>query len=158
MNNAVLNVVHVFKSGTHQRLVRETRATTAVEFALCALALVLLIVGFTEFARLTWTFEVLQEAAVEGARCMGLRAGSCASSGAYSATNTSNYVVTVASSRGVTITSAAVSLNNAATCGGTGGFSAVSINYNFATVAPGLLGMLVHGFSVPVSACFPNSS
>ena len=133
-------------------------ATTAVEFAICALAMMLIIIGFTEFGRLVWTFEVLQEVASEGARCMGLGASSCAAAGAYSAANTTSYVVSLATSRGVVITAAMVTLNNAATCGGASGFSQVSISYNFITAAPALLTSLVNGFTVPASACFPNNS
>jgi hypothetical protein len=119
---------------------------------------VLIVVGFLEYARLVWEFEVLQEAATEGARCMGLRSASCASSGTYSAGNTTSYVVSLASSRGVTITTAMVALNNTATCGGTGGFSMVTINDSFTTAAPALLTPLANGFAVQASACFPNSS
>jgi Flp pilus assembly protein TadG len=134
------------------------RGTTAVEFAICALAMVLMMVGFTEFGRLVWTFEVLQEAASEGARCMGLRASACAAAGAYNSASTTNYVVSLATSRGVAITSAMVTLTPAAVCGGAGGFSQVSIAYDFTSVAPELLTSLVNGLSVPASACFPNSS
>jgi Flp pilus assembly protein TadG len=139
-------------------LARCRRGTTAVEFAICALAMVLMVVGFTEFGRLVWTFEVLQEAASEGARCMGLRASYCAASGTYSSANTTNYVVGLAISRGVTITSAMVTLTPAAVCGGASGFSQVSIRYDFTTVAPELLTSLVNGLTVPASACYPNSS
>jgi len=138
-------------------LIRERRAATAVEFAICALAIVSIIIGFTEFGRLAWTFEVLQEAATEGARCMGLGANSCAASGAYSSTNTASYVVSVATARGVVITTSMVSLNNAATCGGASGFSQVSISYKFTTVVPALLTALAGGFTVPATACFPNN-
>lgn len=134
------------------------RATTSVEFAICALAMTMIVVGVVEYGRLVWTSEVLQEAAAEGARCMGLRAASCASSGAYSASNTTNYVVSLATSRGVAITNANVALSNAAVCGGASGFSQVSISYDFTTVAPALLTNLAGGFIVPASACFPNSS
>jgi hypothetical protein len=138
-------------------LLRSRRASAAVEFAVCALGLILVVVGFVEYGRLVWTSEVLQEAASEGARCMGLRAKSCAASGVYSAGGTTSYVVGVATSRGVIITPAMVSLNNGATCGGAGGFSKVSINYTFRTVAPKLLTSLTGGFALPASACFPNS-
>jgi Flp pilus assembly protein TadG len=139
-------------------LLGSRQASTAVEFAICALALVLIIVGCTEFGRLIWTFEVLQEAATEGARCMGLRASGCASSGVYNSTSTKNYVVSVATSRGVAITGPMLTLSNAATCGGASGFSEVTITYNFKTVAPALLSSLAGGFTVPASACFPNNS
>ncbi len=138
-------------------LARTARATTAVEFAVCALALVLIVIGFAEYGRLVWTTEVLQEAASEGARCMGLGATSCAASGVYNAANTTAYIVSVATSRGVAVKTAAITLNNAATCGGASGFSQVSISYTFTTVAPALLTSLVNGFVVPASACFPNS-
>jgi hypothetical protein len=134
------------------------RATTAVEFAICALVMVMIIVGMAEFGRLVWTFEVLQDAASEGARCMGLRASSCAAAGAYNSVSTTNYIVSLATSRGIVINGTMVTLNNVATCGGASGFSEVSISYDFMTVAPALLTSLAGGFTVPASACFPNSS
>lgn len=144
--------------GRVKDLARARGATTAVEFAICALALVLMVVGFIEFGRLAWTFEVMQDAASEGARCMGLAANSCASGGAYNAANTTTYVVNLATARGVAIAAAAVTQNHVAICGGAGGFSQVSIAYQFATVAPALLAPLVNGFTVSASACFPNNS
>ena len=134
----------------------DRRATTAVEFAVCALGMMLIVVGFIEFGRLVWTFEVLQDVASEGARCMGLGANACAAAGVYSAANTTTYVVGLANSRGVVITAATVALNNAATCGGASGFSQVSITYDFTTAAPALLTSLAGGFTVPAAACFPN--
>ena len=89
---------------------------------------------------------------------MGLRSASCAAGGTYSSANTTSYVVAVATSRGVVINAGMVVLTNPAVCGGAAGFSQVSINYNFTTVAPVLLTSLAGGFVVPASACFPNSS
>jgi hypothetical protein len=139
-------------------LVLESRATTAVEFAICSMAMVLMVIGFVEFGRLAWTYEVLQTVASEGARCMGLRAASCAAAGVYSPANTTSYVKSLATSRGVSISTATISLNNAMTCGGASGFSQVAISYHFTTVVPNLLASLVHGMSVAASACFPNNS
>jgi hypothetical protein len=137
---------------------RDRRGTTSVEFAISALALTMIVVGTAECGRLIWTAEVLQEAASEGARCMGLRATACAASGAYSSANTTSYVVSVARLRGVVIKASMVALSNVAVCGGASGFSQVSISYDFTTVAPALLTSLVHGVIVPASACFPNNS
>jgi Flp pilus assembly protein TadG len=148
----------ILGSSPRTRLARARQGTTAVEFAICALAMVLMVVGFVEFGRLTWTFEVLQDAATEGARCMGLRSSSCAAAGVYSAANTTGYIMSLATARGVAITTATIALSNTATCGGASGFSQVTITYNFTTVAPVLLTSLVNGFSVPASACFPNNS
>jgi Flp pilus assembly protein TadG len=134
------------------------QGTTAVEFAVCALGMMLIVVGFVEFGRLAWTFEVLQDVAASGARCMGLRSSSCAASGVFSATNTTSYIVTLATGRGVAITAATIALSNTASCGGASGFSQVTITYNFVTAAPNLLTSLADGFTVPASACFPNNS
>ena len=144
--------------GRFRDLARATNATTAVEFAICALVMMLVIVGFVEIGRLAWTFEVLQEAAFEGARCMGTRATSCAAAGVYNSANTKTYVIGVATARGVTITAPVIVLNNAANCGGAANFSQVAINYSFTSVAPGLLTALAGGYTVATSACFPNSS
>jgi Flp pilus assembly protein TadG len=144
--------------GRLHALTKTRKATTAVEFAVCALAMVLIIVGFAEFGRLVWTTEVLQEAVSEGARCMGLRANACAAAGVYSSASTNAFVVSRATAAGVVITPATVSLSNVATCGGASGFSQVSINYNFATVAPALVAVLANGFTVSVAACFPNNT
>jgi Flp pilus assembly protein TadG len=141
-----------------RNLIRARRATTAVEFALCALAMVVVVVAFAEFGRLVWTSEVLQEAASVGARCMGLRASSCAAGGAYSADNTKAYVVSQATAAGVVIQPATVSLSNVAACGGAAGFSQVSIRYSFTSVAPALIAVLADGFTVSASACFPNNT
>ena len=145
-------------TGVLTRLADARRAATAVEFAISALAMVMIVVGVVEFGRLVWTFEVLQESAAEGARCMGLRANACAASGVYNAANTTSHIVSVALSRGVTIKASMITLNAAVACGGAAGFSKVSINYGFATVAPALLTSLASGFNVAASACFPNSS
>jgi Flp pilus assembly protein TadG len=148
----------VRRSDSRQNLRRSQRATTAIEFAVCALALILIVVGFAEFGRLIWTSEVLQEAVSDGARCMGLRASSCAAAGVYSSANTTAYVVSEATAGGVAITPATVSLSNVASCGGAAGFSQVTITYNFITAAPGLVAVLANGFTVSASACFPNNS
>jgi Flp pilus assembly protein TadG len=153
---ARLAVIMLPRRGETCGLARAQRATTAVEFAICALAMVLIVVGFIEFGRLTWSFEVLQEVAAEAARCMGLGASSCSSGGVYSSANTTGYIVTLANSRGVVINAGMVALNATATCGGATGFSQVSITYGFVTAAPVLLTSLADGFTVPASACFPN--
>jgi hypothetical protein len=119
--------------------------------------MMLAVVGFAEFGRLVWVYEVLQEAAAEGARCMGLRANACASSGVYNSDKTKSYVVTVAKSHGVTIATSMVALSNVATCGGANGFSRISISYAFTAVAPRLLTSLENGLTMAASACFPNN-
>ena len=69
----------------------------------------------------------------------------------------SSYVVSVATARGVVITTSTVSLSNAATCGGASGVSQVSISQKFTTVVLALLTALASGFTVPTTTCFPDN-
>ena len=139
-------------------LPRAQRGDTAVEFAICAMAMVLIIIGFTEFGRLVWTSEVLQEAASEGARCMGLRANACAGVRRLQRRQHQKLCRQPGDIPGRGDHTSMVALSNVAICGGASGFSQVSITYHFTTVAPVLLTSLANGFTVPASACFPNSS
>ena len=145
-----------------RRPLRRLRAvrdgTMAVEFALLAVPFLMLSFGIIEFGRLIWTNEALQATAAIGARCMGVLASSCASSGAYSSSNTSTYILSVASGWNVTLPSSALTLTTSGTCGGVTGFSQVTISYSFQTVVPNLLTSLSAGVPLSVQACFPNQA
>jgi hypothetical protein len=58
----------------------------------------------------------------------------------------------------VAITGSLITLNRSTTCAGTSGFSQVTINYSFSTVAPKLLPSLTNGLTIPATACYPNSA
>src|SRR5262249_49875900 len=70
------------------RLIGARRGTTAVEFALIALPLLLLLLGIIEFGRMLWTQSALHYAVQEAARCAAVNPGTCAGSSA-----TQNYAV-----------------------------------------------------------------
>jgi Flp pilus assembly protein TadG len=135
-----------------------TSGTTAVEFALVASAFLTLLFGIVEFARAYWDYQVVQEVATEGARCMGLRASSCASGTpkACSVSAATSYMTTLSQARGLTLPSEGVT-PNCTTCGGFAGLSQVQISYTFTTIVPSLIGPL-NGISLTATACFPNSS
>ncbi len=146
-----------------RRLRHDRRAATMLEFAIIAVPFLLLSLGTIEFGRAIWTREVLQVAAFQGARCMGVRASACSSNGAYDSGNTTSYIQSVATGWGVTLTSDQLTLNSNATSGNcsgvTGsGLSEVTIRYTFQTVVPGLLTMLSGGAAMRGHACFPNQS
>ena len=138
-------------------LLRARRGTMAVEFALLAIPFLMLSFDIIECARLIWTDEVLEATAALGARCMGVLAASCSSSGAYSSDNTISYLKSVAGGWNVTITTADVTLNATGTCGGVGGFSSVTISYTYQTLVPDLITALAN-VPMTVQACFPNQS
>jgi Flp pilus assembly protein TadG len=128
----------------------------ALEFALVALPFLMLSLGTIEFGRLMWTREALQTTAIQGARCMGVRAPACASGGVYNATNSKTYMQGVATGWGITLTAASITVNANSASGACTGLSEVSISYTFQTAVPGLLTMLSAGSSLTGHACFPN--
>jgi len=99
------------------RLWRRTEATAALEFALAAVPLMLLILGIIEVGLLFWSQQALQGVAIDTARCAGL--GSCSSPSAVQ-----SFAVTEAASRGLnTLTTSAVTVTTGtdaeALCGNT---------------------------------------
>jgi Flp pilus assembly protein TadG len=142
--------------GTIRRFIRARDGAAAVEFGLVVGPLFLLILGLIEFGRMLWTLNALQETAIAGARCAGVLATACASGGAFSATNTVSDVQQVAADWGVTLTSANITVSNAASCAGVSGFSQVTINYTFQTVIP-MIGALVAD-PLTATSCFPNQA
>ncbi len=139
-------------------LLRDRQGASAVEFALVAPALFGLLFGVIEYGRLYWTIDVLQQTAIAGARCMGIRETNCAAGGVYSASNTTTYVQNVASQWGLTLPTGDINLNNNATCGNVTGLSQVQITYTFRSVVPALVRLSSSGNTVTTAACFPNNS
>lgn len=138
-------------------LLRSCGGATALEFGLVLAPLMALSFGIFEYARLFWDYEALQHTAIAGARCMGIRANSCASSGAYSAASTTTYIQGIASGWGLTIPSGNITLNTSVTCGGVTGLSQVQLTYTFATIVPQILPSLASGETLTATACFPNN-
>jgi hypothetical protein len=81
----------------------------------------------------------------------------CASSGHYSATSTKSYIETTAGGWGVSVQDADITLSNTATCGGTTGFSQVTITNNFNTPVPQIVLLAAGGTSLTATACYPNN-
>ena len=137
------------------RMLLGRRGVSAVEFALIAPVMLLMGLGTLEYGRLAWTQEALQAAAVSGARCIGVLASGCAAANAYNAANSKAFVVSEAGGWNVTLTTAAVTVSRAATCGGVADFASVTIAYKFETVLPLLVTSLANGINLSVSACYP---
>ncbi|HQT78831.1 MAG TPA: TadE/TadG family type IV pilus assembly protein, partial [Rhodopila sp.] len=121
------------------RIIGACRGVTSIEFALVALVLMLWIFGIMEAARAYWTYQIIEEVAIEGARCMGVLASGCSSGGAYSASATTTYIQTLASSRGLSIPASDITLTRPAVCASLSSFSQVDISYTFNTEVPSLI-------------------
>jgi Flp pilus assembly protein TadG len=144
----------------------------AVEFAFVVPMFLMLVFGVIEFGRVLWTEQALQETAIAGARCMALAQGSkpngsCTSSGSYSSSATTSYVHNVASGWGVTVPNSnncgspgtsGICPSTPATCGGTSGFSQVTLSYTFNSPVATLIKMSSSGIALSTSACYPNNT
>jgi Flp pilus assembly protein TadG len=152
-------------TGVRLRLLAAAReGATAVEFGLVLPMFLMLVFGTIEFGRLLWTKQAMQETAIAGARCMAIaqtknstqNTGSCASSGAYSASSTTTYIQTVASGWGLpTLGIALYPTGNSSACTG---LSQVTLTSTFNSVVPKLIELGTGGITLTASACYPNNS
>lgn len=136
---------------------RDEGGATAAEFAMVVPMLVAVILGIIEFGQYLWTSSVLQQTAVQTARCMGVMQSQCASSGVYSSTSSLSYGELVAAGYGLTLTGSNFTLSKTASCAGVTGFSQVTIAYRFYALVP-LVSAMVGGMPMTATACFPNRS
>jgi Flp pilus assembly protein TadG len=133
---------------------RDVAGSTTLEFAMTALAMVLVLIGFVELGIVTWSWQVLETAATEAARCAGINATSCKNVDTAPA-NTQNFASTTAQGLGlssVTASNVTVSTGAAAqtACGTTATVVSVALTYQFGTAfLPPLPS------SITASACYP---
>jgi|GEM_PF-635398 Flp pilus assembly protein TadG len=131
------------------RLRRRENATAALEFALAAVPLMLLILGIIEAGLLFWSQEALQGVAIDTARCAGL--GSCNSPSAAQ-----SFAVSEAVSRGLnTVTTTAVSVSTGtaaeALCGNTTAKVVnISVSYQYNSIS-----FIPVTRNLTASACYP---
>jgi Flp pilus assembly protein TadG len=130
---------------------------SAVEFAILTPLLLLVIFGILEFGQYLWTSSVMQQTAVQTARCMGVLQSQCASSGVYSSSSSQSYGQTVAAGYGLALSTSNFTLSNSANCAGVTGFSQVTVTYRFYAAVPVVTAML-GGLPLTATACFPNRS
>jgi Flp pilus assembly protein TadG len=140
-----------------RRLVEDAGGASAVEFAIVVPMFLLVIFGIVEFGQYLWTSSVLQQTAVQTARCMGVLQSQCASAGVYSSSNSTGYGQTVAAGYGLGLANSNFTLSRAASCAGVTGFSQVTVSYRFYAVVPVVTAMM-GGVPMTATACFPNRS
>ena len=129
--------------------------STSIEFAVTAVALLMMILGVIEGGLLYWTWQALEAAVIDAARCAAINASSCQNV-ATAPAGTRTYAAGAALARGLSGVSAGdvtVTTGTGAQTGcGTSGtnFVSVAISYQF-----GLDFLVVPPTSVSASACFP---
>lgn len=141
-----------------RRFRHDDSGASALEFALLAVPLLLIIVGTIEYGRALWTQEAMQSLAIAAARCIGVSQSQCSTSGAYSSSKTSTYVIAEAAKLGVPLQSTNITVNANTSCRGVSGFATVAISYTFVSAAPQFVTALVLGPTLKANACFPNQA
>ncbi|ARR54427.1 TadE family protein [Rhizorhabdus wittichii DC-6] len=133
------------------RLLRDARGVTAVEFALVAPAFLMFMFLTIDGARMAWTYQTLQEVAVNSARCAALGVTGCKTAG-----EVQSYAVARAAAGGVRLTAAAVTLTPAATCSSVAGMTKVAIASSYQGASTKLLPSKLTALST--ESCFPTAS
>lgn len=146
------------RRGPWRNLWRDRSGASALEFAIIAGPLILLLLGTIEFGRLLWLRQALEDTATAAARCMGIPQPECAVGGVYNANATRNFITGTAGGWGLAVNADNIVLNNAATCSGLSGFSNVQVTYQFSSPVPGFLEVVGMASTLTSNACFPNQS
>lgn len=132
-------------------LALDRSAAAAVEFAIIAVPLMLLLAGTAEIGRLFWTQHVIDEAAIAGARCMGIRAPHCTAEDSLDLEATQAHLRQEARLMWVGLKLADITVIEDAECGPAGSFSKIGIKHHFISVLP-----FLSERELQAEACFPN--
>jgi Flp pilus assembly protein TadG len=141
-----------------RRLWRDRRGATAVEFAMVAGPLLLLLFGTVEFGRLMWLRQALEETATVGARCMAIPQAECSTGGTYDQAKARSFITSEAATWGLGIVPADLAIDRAATCSGLPDFSTVAVSYTFSSAVPMLFDAIGVGPTITSQVCFPNQA
>lgn len=133
-----------------RRLLRDIAGVTAVEFALVAPVFLMFMFLIIDGARMTWTYQALQEVATHSARCAALGVTGCKSS-----TDVQDYAVARAAASGVKLTTGAVTLTTATTCSSMGGMTKVAISSAYQGATTKLLPSTLT--TLNTESCFPTA-
>lgn len=134
-----------------RRLFGDIRGVTAVEFALVAPTFLMFMFLIIDGARMTWTYQTLQEVATSSARCAALGATGCTS-----AALVQSYAVNRAAASGIPLTAAAVTLTSAQTCSSVAGMTKVVISSSYQGATTKLLPSTLA--TMNTESCFPTAS
>lgn len=128
----------------------DLRGAVAIEFAAIAVPLMLLLGGTIETSRFVWTRLALQDAAMAGARCLGLQVSPCYFDGAMDSAKTVELVLQQAADWAVSIPAEAVTPEAGADCLDTLDFARLEIRFRFTSVIAPFTDTWID-----VDACFP---
>lgn len=134
-----------------RRLLHDASGVTAVEFALVAPVFLMFMFLIIDGARVTWTYQTLQEVAANSARCAALGATGCTT-----AAEVQSHAVARAAASGVKLTTSAVTLTPSTTCSSMAGMTKVAISSAYQGATTKLLPSTLT--TLATESCFPTAS
>jgi Flp pilus assembly protein TadG len=138
-----------------RRLRRDAKGAAALDFALSASVLLLLVIGAVELGTVVWTWQALESTANDVARCAAVNVTTCGNVTSSTAEAVTYATGTAAPARGLNLgaSNVAVSTGTSSACGTTSGTTeivSVTLTYSF-----GAIFLVPLPGSVSASACFP---
>lgn len=126
--------------------------SSAVEFAILALPISLLLFGAVEAGRAYWTSQAVKDVATSVARCIGVAHPECAPAGAFDQTTSIAFASSAARGFGVALDPASIQIQENGECAGVGGFVIVTVTHRFSSPLE-----LVFGDDIIMtgSSCYP---
>lgn len=118
-----------------ERIQHRNSGSAAVEFALIAVPVFLLLFGTIEFARLYWTSSVLNDTAAIAARCIGFPEPDCVDeSGQRNEVKTKMKIRDTSKGKGVLVDEERIFISFDSSCNNNGAYVQIIIELNFETV------------------------
>ncbi|MFD1254913.1 MULTISPECIES: TadE/TadG family type IV pilus assembly protein [Devosia] len=118
------------------RFLGDSRAASAVEFALLIAPFILLLFGIIEFSRAWWTKQAIQDVAGATARCFGVGQRECLSANEPSAAAAAEFARSQAAARGVRLEANGIVVTPDTTCQDMEGAVEVMLSTRFDSVFP----------------------
>jgi Flp pilus assembly protein TadG len=136
-------------------LVGARRGSTAVEFAILAPVLLTLMFGGLEYARMMWTWQALQIAGDQTARCVAIGGTACTAPSTYAVTTASTYGATGLVAANATIVNTPGAVTNAAACSPPAGNTEVQVTLSLTFTS--VVGTLIPSLSqtLTTTSCYP---
>ncbi len=128
---------------------------TALEFAIAAPVLLVLLFGCIEYARLIWTWQALQLAGDQTARCVAIGGTACATPSSYAIATANGFGAFGLTPDGVAVDNRPPAISNAAACSPPTGNTSVRVRLSLAFSSP--VTALVPGLAqtLATTSCYP---
>ncbi len=131
------------------------RGATALEFALVAPVLLLLLFGCIEYGRMMWTWQALQLAGDQTARCVAIGGTACSTPANYAVATAQKFGAFGLATTAVTIDNQPPTVTNAAACAPPAGNTAVRVRLNLVFSSPAAALIPSLNQTLTTTSCYP---